>query len=191
MHEYVCGGMRGRDASTPTHRQPPGEFLARRLFAGGKRRMEWDLIPTTVFTPTEYGCCGLSEDEAIARHGENNVEVFLSEFMTLEFAAAHRERHPKHMGEDMMNDLSPMCLAKLVCLKEEGMKVVGFHFVGPNAGEITQGFSLALKLGATKADFDDMVGIHPTDAEAFATLAVTKGSGESWLNVGCGGGKCG
>jgi hypothetical protein len=45
--------------------------------------------------------------------------VYLSEFMTLEFAATHRERHPKHMGEDMMNDLGPMCLAKLVCLKNQ------------------------------------------------------------------------
>jgi len=68
---------------------------------------------------------------------------------------------------------------------------VGFHFVGPNAGEVTQGFALAVKLGAKKKDFDDLVGIHPTDAESFTLLQVTKSSGESWLNVGCGGGKCG
>jgi hypothetical protein len=52
--------------------------------------------------------------------------------------------------------------------------VVGLHYVGPNAGEVTQGFALALRLGATKAHFDDLVGIHPTDAEAFTMLTVTK-----------------
>ena len=69
--------------------------------------------------------------------------------------------------------------------------MVGFHFVGPNAGEITQGFALALRLGCTKADFDNLVGIHPTDAESFTTLQVTRASGENWVTVGCGGGKCG
>ena len=70
--------------------------------------------------------------------------------------------------------------------------MVGFHFVGLNAGEITQGFALAVKLGATKKDFDDMVGIHPTDAESFTQLEITKGSGSNWIGRGgCGGGKCG
>jgi len=70
--------------------------------------------------------------------------------------------------------------------------VIGFHFVGPNAGELTQGFALAVKLGATKEDFDDLIGIHPTDAESFCALSVTKSSGESWVaSGGCGGGVCG
>lgn len=190
-HIYAVGDvLEGKPELTPVAIKT-GELLARRLFAGSKVLMNYDLIPTTVFTPSEYGCCGLSEDEAVARHGEENIEVFLSEFMTLEFAATHRERHPKHIGEDGMNDLQPMCLAKLVCLKQEENKVVGLHFVGPNAGEVTQGFHLAMKLGAKKKDFDDMIGIHPTDAEAFAGLHTSKASGESWLNVGCGGGKCG
>uniref|UniRef100_I2CP09 Thioredoxin reductase n=2 Tax=Nannochloropsis gaditana TaxID=72520 RepID=I2CP09_NANGC len=190
-HIYAVGDvLEGKPELTPVAIRT-GELLARRLFAGSKKLMDYDLVPTTVFTPTEYGCCGLSEEDAVDRYGEANVEVFLSEFMTLEFAATHRQRAPKRMGEDGMNELQPMCLAKLVCLKQEDNKVVGFHFVGPNAGEITQGFHLAMKLGAKKADFDDMIGIHPTDAEAFASLHTTKASGESWLNVGCGGGKCG
>ena len=83
-------------------------------------------------------------------------------------------------------------LSKLVCLKSENEKVVGFHFVGPNAGEVTQGFALAVRLGATKADFDGMVGIHPTDAESFCTLTVTRSSGADWVATGgCGGGVCG
>ena len=74
----------------------------------------------------------------------------------------------------------------------KNQKVVGFHFIGPNAGEVTQGFALAVKLGATKSDFDDLVGIHPTDAEALCGLTVTKSSGESFVAAGgCGGGKCG
>ena len=77
------------------------------------------------------------------------------------------------------------------CVVWQADRVVGFHFVGPNAGEITQGFALALRLGCTKADFDNLVGIHPTDAESFTTLQVTRASGENWVTVGCGGGKCG
>lgn len=69
--------------------------------------------------------------------------------------------------------------------------MLGLHYVGPNAGEVTQGFALGLRLGAKKRDFDSLVGIHPTDAEAFTQLTVTKRSGESYLMSGCGGGKCG
>mmetsp|Transcript_12144 Transcript_12144/g.16857 ORF Transcript_12144/g.16857 Transcript_12144/m.16857 type:complete len:89 (-) Transcript_12144:131-397(-) len=88
--------------------------------------------------------------------------------------------------------MPPNALSKLVCRKSEDNRVLGFHFVGPNAGEITQGFALALALGAKKKDFDRLVGIHPTDAESFTSLSVTKSSGESWVAAGgCGGGKCG
>jgi len=64
--------------------------------------------------------------------------------------------------------------------------------VGANAGEITQGFAVAVKVGATKADFDSVVGIHPTAAEEFVTLSVTRSSGDTFTKkAGCGGGKCG
>ena len=111
------------------------------------------------------------------------------EFTTLELSAMHRTKHPKR-GED--EDMGNLCLSKLVCRRSEGERVVGFHYVGPNAGEITQGFALAVRLGAKKADFDSMVGIHPTDAESFCSLAVTRRSGKSWAaDGGCGGGVCG
>lgn len=64
-------------------------------------------------------------------------------------------------------------------------RVIGFHVLGPNAGEVTQGFGLAIKLGATKADFDSSVGIHPTTAETFTTLYVTKNSGGDIATAGC------
>ena len=70
-----------------------------------------------------------------------------------------------------------------MCSKEEGAnpseRVVGLHYVGPSAGEVLQGFALAVRLGATKADFDETVGIHPTSAEIFTTMDVTKRSGMS------------
>lgn len=169
-----------------------GILLARRLFAGANEFVDYDFVPTTVFTPIEYGYVGLSSEAAIAKYGEEDVEEYLLEFNTLEIAAAHREK-PEHLRENEMDfSLPPNCLAKLIVAKSLGERVVGFHFVGPNAGEITQGFSLAVKLGATKKDFDEMIGIHPTDAEAFGLLEVTRRSGESFVaSGGCGGGKCG
>nr|ACV31866.1 thioredoxin reductase [Cryptosporidium parvum] len=183
--------VEGRPELTPVAVKA-GILLARRLFAGSNEFIDYDFVPTTVFTPIEYGHVGLSSEAAIAKYGEDDIEEYLSEFSTLEIAAAHREK-PEHLRENEMDFALPLnCLAKLVVVKSQGEKVVGFHFVGPNAGEITQGFSLAVKLGATKKDFDDMIGIHPTDAEVFGILEVTKRSGESFVSSGgCGGGKCG
>jgi pyruvate/2-oxoglutarate dehydrogenase complex dihydrolipoamide dehydrogenase (E3) component len=84
------------------------------------------------------------------------------------------------------------CLAKLICDKSKNDQVVGLHFMGPNAGEIVQGFALAIMMGATKQQFDDLVGIHPTAAEEFTVLNVTKESNTTLLKpAGCGGGSCG
>jgi thioredoxin reductase (NADPH) len=111
-------------------------------------------------------------------------------------------------------EMSPTCLSKLICVKNENMRVVGIHFIGPNAGEVIQGYALALRLGATKVvlcilyfillnmffffffflqkDFDACIGIHPTSAESFHSLQITKASGENFRATGgCGGGKCG
>lgn len=68
------------------------------------------------------------------------------------------------------------CYAKLVVNKADNNKVVGFHYTGPNAGEVTQGFAVALKIGVTKEDFDLTVGIHPTCAEEFTLLTAVAGS---------------
>ena len=118
-------------------------------------------IPTTVFTPLEYGCCGLSEEDAIERHGNDNIAVYHTNFWPLEWTLNH----------DRPDNA---CYAKLVCHKTDKNRVVGFHYLGPNAGEVTQGFAGMIKLGATKEDFDDLIGIHPTTAEQFTTLEKTK-----------------
>eukprot|EP00920_Eleutheroschizon_duboscqi_P037355 GHVT01089557.1.p1 GENE.GHVT01089557.1~~GHVT01089557.1.p1 ORF type:complete len:165 (+),score=38.97 GHVT01089557.1:693-1187(+) len=116
--------------------------------------MDYVNIATTVFTPFEYGCVGLSEEEATTVYGASNIEVFLSEFSNLELDAVHRPKAAATRADEFDVDMSANSLSKLVCLKDDGagkqMKVVGFHFVGKNAGEIAQGMALALRLGVTK-----------------------------------------
>lgn len=192
-HIYVVGdAVESRQELTPVAVRA-GLLLAQRLFGGSAQTMDYDLVPTAVFTPVEYGTVGLSEEAAVAMHGTESIETYLFEFTTLELQVGHRLKHPSCRNEeDGDEDMGPLCLSKLVCLKSEGERVLGFHFVGPNAGEVTQGFALAVRLGATKADFDSMIGIHPTDAESFCTLEVTRSSGEDWVaKGGCGGGVCG
>jgi|SRR5579872_2623587 len=177
-HIYAIGDVaQARPELTPVAIKA-GQYLARRLFARGSEVMNYAKIPTTVFTPVEYGLCGLSEESAISKYGTENVEVFLSEFCSLELIAAYP-------------NMKPNVLSKLVCNKITN-EVVGFHYVGPNAGEITQGFALAINMNATKDDFDKLIGIHPTDAESFTLLDITKSSNIQWITSGgCGGGKCG
>lgn len=74
---------------------------------------------------------------------------------------------------------------KLICVLSDDQRVVGYHVLGPNAGEVTQGFAIGLRLGATFETFEDLVGIHPTVAEEVTTLDVTKRSGESAERSGC------
>ncbi len=189
---YAIGDiLKGRPELTPVAIKT-GELLARRLFAGSDVKMDWNLVPTTVFTPAEYGAVGYSEEDAINVFGAENVETYLWEFTTLEHAAAHREKVEWERENEFDADMPPSCLCKLVTLPKDNNRVVGFHFVGPNAGEITQGYAVAMRAGATKADFDNTVGIHPTDSEAFVTMTVTRSSGLDFVAAGgCGGGKCG
>ena len=171
-----------------------GEMLARRLFKNDTKAVfDKRFIPTTVFTPSEYGSVGFSEEQAVEKFGSGNVESYLYEWPSLERAALHREKPLSRRADESDVEQGNNCFTKLVVHKEHGIeKVVGFHFVGPNAGEVTQGFALAVKLGATKEDFDSLVGIHPTDAEALCGLSISKSSGEDYVAAGgCGGGKCG
>merc|ERR550534_598811 len=117
------------------------------------------------------GCWGLAEEDAIAQHGEDNIEVYHQNFWPLEWTVAHRPENS--------------CYLKLITLKTQNEKVIGFHYLGPNAGEVTQGFGIALKMGATKADFDNLIGIHPTTAENFTTVSITKRSGVDASASGC------
>ncbi len=103
--------------------------------------------------------------------GDESVEVDHGSFWPLEWTVAHRPDNA--------------CYAKLIVDKTQRERVVGLHILGPHAGEVTQGFAVAMRLGATKSDFDATIGIHPTVAEVFTTLDVTKSSGADASASGC------
>ncbi|GFT81870.1 thioredoxin reductase 1, cytoplasmic [Trichonephila clavipes] len=170
-HIYAIGDiLEGRPELTPVAIEA-GLLLARRLYSDSTLQCDYTYVPTTVFTPIEYGCIGFSEDLAIETYGEDNIEVYHSNVTPLEWTVAKREANA--------------CYVKLICLIPEKDRVIGFHYLGPNAGEVTQGFAVGIKLGATKSDFDATIGIHPTCAEIFTTLSVTKRSGKSTQQAGC------
>ncbi|MEZ2294149.1 glutathione-disulfide reductase [Variovorax sp. RCC_210] len=122
------------------------------LFGKGKRRMDYEFIPTAVFTHPNIGTCGYSEIDARAQFGE--ITVFSSEFKSL--------RHT-------LSGSTERTFMKLVVDKKSD-RVVGLHMVGADAGEVVQGFAVAMRAGATKALFDSTIGIHPTAAEEFVTM---------------------
>lgn len=149
-----------------------GRLLARRLYGGSTQGMDYDKVPTAVFTPLEFGNCGLSEEAATAKFGADAIDVYHSAMTPLEWSVV--EARPQNA-----------CYAKIVVHKADANRIVGFQLLGPNAGEVTQGWACALRLGATYESFTQTVGIHPTVAEEFTTLAVTKASGESADKGGC------
>ncbi|CAK6443830.1 unnamed protein product [Pipistrellus nathusii] len=168
---YAIGDiLEGKPELTPVAIQA-GRLLAQRLYAGSTVKCDYENVPTTVFTPLEYGACGLSEEKAVEKFGEENIEVYHSYFWPLEWTVPSRD--------------SNKCYAKIVCNMKDSERVVGFHILGPNAGEVTQGFAAALKCGLTKQQLDSTIGIHPVCAEIFTTLSVTKRSGASILQAGC------
>ena len=122
------------------------------LFGQGERKLSYDYIPTAVFTHPNIGTVGYTEEEA--REAFDDVEIYRSEFRGLKHTLSGNEART---------------LMKLIVDKATD-KVVGLHMVGDDAGEITQGFAVAIKAGATKADFDSTIGIHPTAAEEFVTM---------------------
>jgi glutathione reductase (NADPH) len=152
---YAIGDVTARVQLTPV---ALGEAMALvdHLFAPGAgktpRNMSYEFIPTAVFTHPSIGTVGYPEAEARKKFGQ--VSVYRSEFKAL-----------KHT----LSGSSERTLMKLV-VEDATDRVVGLHMVGPDAGEIVQGFAVAMKAGATKAVFDSTIGIHPTAAEEFVTM---------------------
>jgi len=170
-HIYALGDVaKGRPELTPSAIMA-GKLLAKRLYEGYTMLMDYVNIPTTVFTPVEYGCIGLSEEDALKKFGDNNIEVYHSFFTPLEFYLPDKD-----IGE---------CYIKLICNKLDNERIVGFHIFGPNAGEITQGYAVAMKMGVTKNDLLNTVGIHPTVSEEVVTVRITKSSGLDPKKTGC------
>mmetsp|Transcript_7641 Transcript_7641/g.17293 ORF Transcript_7641/g.17293 Transcript_7641/m.17293 type:complete len:638 (+) Transcript_7641:181-2094(+) len=168
---YVIGDvMDGCPELTPVAIHA-GRMLSRRLFGGSTQPMDYRNVCTTVFTPLEYGTVGYSEDDAISELGKENLEVYHKYFVPLEWSIS--PSRGEHQG---------FCKA---IVDKHTNKVLGLHYLGPNAGEVMQGFGTAMKLGCTFDDIIETVGIHPTSAEEFTTLSITKDSGEDAAAAGC------
>ena len=150
---YAIGDVTGRAALTPVA-IASGRRLSDRLFGNqADRRLEYSMIPTVVFTHPPIGTVGASEAEARAQYGDA-VKVYVADFTPMYHALTARKTHT-----DM----------KLVCVGPE-QRIVGCHIIGTGADEILQGFAVAIRMGATKRDFDDTVAIHPTSAEELVTM---------------------
>jgi glutathione reductase (NADPH) len=149
---YALGDVIGGVQLTPVA-LAEGMYLANYFFAATKPlSVDYDFIPTAVFCQPNIGTVGLTEEEAKERIAD--VQVFVSSFKPMKHTMSGR------------NERSMM---KLI-VDEKTDRVVGAHMVGPEAGEIIQGLAIAIKAGATKAQFDRTIGIHPTAAEEFVTM---------------------
>lgn len=168
---YAFGDIgEGRPELTPTAIKA-GKLLARRLAGQTNELMNYDNVATTVFTPLEYGCVGLSEEEAEGRHGKDSIEVYHAFYKPLEFTVAERD--------------ASQCYIKVVCKRGGDQRILGLHFTGPNAGEVTQGFAMGFQCGATLTHLKETVGIHPTCAEELTKVNVSKRSGLDATVTGC------
>jgi glutathione reductase (NADPH) len=151
---YAVGDNIGKIDLTPVAVKA-GRLLSERLFNGKTNaHMDYDLIPTVVFSHPTIGTIGLTEDEAREQYGDD-LTIYNSSFAAM-YTAVTSHRQATKM--------------KLICAGKDE-KVVGLHGIGYAMDEILQGFGVAMKMGATKADFDACVAIHPTSAEEFVTLA--------------------
>ena len=151
---YAVGDITGKMELTPVA-VAAGRRLSERLFNNKPNEyLDYENIPTVVFSHPPIGTVGITEQEAIEQYGEQSVKVYNSSFTAM-YSAITQHRQPTKM--------------KLVCVGEEE-KIVGIHGIGFGMDEILQGFAVALKMGATKRDFDNTVAIHPTSAEEFVTM---------------------
>ena len=149
---FAVGDVLPTPALTPVAIAEAKVFVARAFGGDAEARMDYDNIPTAIFCRPNMASAGLTEEAARERFGD--VDVFRAEFAAL---------------KDSLPQSGKRTLVKLVAEKNGG-KVLGAHIAGAHAGEIIQGFAVAMKLGATKRDLDSTVGVHPTTAEEFVTL---------------------
>ncbi|AXP02749.1 MULTISPECIES: glutathione-disulfide reductase [Pseudomonas] len=148
----AIGDVTGRVQLTPVA-LAEGMAVARRLFKPEQYRLvDYRMIPTAVFSLPNIGTVGLTQEQA--EEEGYTVEIFESRFRPMKLS---------------LTDCQERTLMKLV-VDAKTDKVLGCHMVGPDAGEIVQGLAIALKAGATKRDFDETIGVHPTAAEEFVTM---------------------
>lgn len=151
---YSVGDVTGRIELTPVA-IAAGRRLSERLFNNKPHsRLDYTNIPSVIFTHPPIGTVGMTEKEAEEEYGAGNVKIYQNVFTSMH-SSITRNRQRSYM--------------KLVCVGREE-KIVGLHGIGRGMDEMLQGFAVAIKMGATKADFDDTVAIHPTGAEEFVTM---------------------
>ncbi|AXF21955.1 glutathione-disulfide reductase [Burkholderia pyrrocinia] len=148
---HAIGDVTSRPQLTPVATRDGG-LLARTLFGGARVAADHEWVPSAVFSQPEVATVGLTEADARGAHGE--VDVYRTSFKALRHTLSGRDERT---------------MMKLVVARDS-QRVVGAHMVGRDAGEIIQGIAIAIRAGATKAQFDDTIGIHPTAAEEFVTM---------------------
>lgn len=157
---YALGDVTGQAELTPVA-IAAGRQLSSRLFGPPElknAKLSYSNIPTVVFAHPEVGTIGLTEPQARAKYGDDKIKVYQTRFTAMfydVFPPEEKKKNPTRM--------------KIVCAGPEE-KVVGLHILGLGVGEMLQGFGVAVKMGATKKDFDSCVAIHPTSAEELVTM---------------------
>jgi glutathione reductase (NADPH) len=132
-----------------------GRAFADSIYGGRPRQVDHDLVASAVFSQPELAGVGLTEEQAVDRHGADGVRVHRARFRPMSQALPGR---------------GPRCLLKLVIRRGDD-RVLGCHMVGEHAAEIIQMAAIAVGMGASKADFDRTMALHPTISEEFVTLA--------------------
>ena len=151
---YALGDVTGEKELTPVAIKA-GRTLSERLFNGKtSAKMDYTTIPTVVFSHPAIGTVGLTEEEAIKEYGQEHIKVYKSSFASMYSAVTNHRQESRF---------------KLITAGADE-KVVGLHGLGYGVDEMIQGFAVAIKMGATKADFDATVAIHPTASEEFVTM---------------------
>jgi len=152
-HIFALGDVTGRAPLTPVA-VAAGRRLADRLYNDQTdRHLDYELIPTVVFSHPPIGTVGMTEQEAKAEYGDR-VKIYQTRFTAM---------YNSISGHDVPTAM------KLVCLDDDE-KVIGCHLIGPGVDEMLQGFAVAIRMGACKKDFDDTVAIHPTSSEELVTM---------------------
>ncbi|KAJ4508058.1 Glutathione reductase [Exophiala dermatitidis] len=157
---YAIGDVTGQAELTPVA-IAAGRKLGNRLFGPPELKedhLEYDKIPSVVFSHPEVGATGLTEPQAIEKYGKENVKTYHTRFSAMFYDVFPPEEKKKEPTE-----------FKLVTVLPDE-KIVGLHILGKGCDEMMQGFGVAVKMGATKKDFDSCVAIHPTSAEELVTL---------------------
>ena len=149
----AIGDVTGRSPLTPVAIHA-GRLWADRVYGGRNVPMSYENIPTAVFTDPPIGTVGLCEEEARAKYGDEAIRIYRARFRPMLHSLTGRQ---------------VFTMVKLV-VRNDDERVLGCHLIGKDAPEIIQGFAVAVKMGATKRDFDATVGIHPSTAEELVTL---------------------